>query len=154
MHPNDVDPLLETILALARTYGITATQETITAGLPIVDDRLTPSLFPRAAERANLTTRIVNKSLDEMTADHLLPVILLTQDDKALVLLGWSQDKGVADVILPELSHAKSTISRYELNSLYTGHAILARPVFQMDSNLKSNRLKHQKGHWFWSAIR
>lgn len=154
MHPNDVDPLLESLLALARTYGITATEETLTAGLPLVDHRLTPSLLPRAAERANLTTRIVNKSLDEMTNDHLLPAILLTEGNEALVLLDWSHDKGVAEVILPELGHAKSTISRYELKKIYSGHAIMARPIFQMDSNLKSSRVRNQKGHWFWSVIR
>ncbi|MES9967850.1 MAG: hypothetical protein ABW074_11350, partial [Sedimenticola sp.] len=66
-HPRDGstfdDPLLECLVMLSRIEGRPMSADALKAGLPLVDYRLTPELFPRAAERAGLTSRLVRRPL-------------------------------------------------------------------------------------------
>ena len=43
-----VDPLLDCLFSLARAYGIATTREALVAGIPLVEHRLTPSMFARS----------------------------------------------------------------------------------------------------------
>ena len=49
------DPLLDSVIAIAKIFGITTTLEALSAGLPLEGNRITPDLLPRAAGRAGLT---------------------------------------------------------------------------------------------------
>ncbi len=51
------DPLLECLVEITRVHGVPATAQALSAGLPLVDHRLTPALLPRAAARARLSAR-------------------------------------------------------------------------------------------------
>ena len=46
------DPLAECLVHLGKMYHIQVSRTALKAGLPIVADRLTVELFPRAADRA------------------------------------------------------------------------------------------------------
>ena len=94
------DPLLDALVVMTRLHGKPFTPEALAAGLPLVDNRLTPSLLPRAAARAGLTARIVRKPLADI-GPALLPAILLLHDRKACVLLERLPDGG-ARVRFPE----------------------------------------------------
>jgi len=54
MSRESVDPLLGCLMALVRFYGRSLSPSVLIAGLPLVDNRLTPQLFLRAADRAGL----------------------------------------------------------------------------------------------------
>ncbi|HQL02470.1 MAG TPA: hypothetical protein PKY02_03775, partial [Synergistales bacterium] len=52
-------PLAASLSVLSSFHGVHASVDTLLAGLPLENGRLTPSLFSRAAERAGLLTRVV-----------------------------------------------------------------------------------------------
>jgi ATP-binding cassette subfamily C protein LapB len=79
------DPLTDCLIQLCRLYNLPATRTALRAGLPLVDNRLTVELFPRAAERAGLAARLVKRPLGRMTGLEL-PAVLLLVDGRACVL--------------------------------------------------------------------
>jgi len=152
MNAVDIDPLVQCLLAIARYNDTASSAESITAGLPLVDGRLTPSLFARAATRVGMNSQLVVKPLSALHDKHALPVILLLDGESACVLAGWNDDHSIAEVIFPELNTSVVKVETAELEARYMGNAIFARPVFQFDQD--SSKRKHEAaGHWFWQAI-
>jgi ATP-binding cassette subfamily C protein LapB len=145
-----LDPLLECLMALARMHGAPRTRDALIAGLPLVDHRLTPSIFERAARRAGLASKIVQRGLDGLN-QALLPVVLLLHDREACLLVGWEAD-GSARVVFPELGEAVTTMSRDDLAARYAGMAIFCRPRFRFDSRAPVVRQTRRR-HWFWGSI-
>jgi len=149
--PHRPDALLECLLVVARAYGATLTRDAATAGLPLKDHRLTPSLFERAARRASLASRLARRSLDKLNED-LFPVVLLLEEEQACVLLGWGDD-GQARVIYPELNDAEVLVPVESLRASYMGTAIFVRPRFRFDARAPSVG-NVQRRHWFWGTVR
>ena len=148
--PHRPDALLECLLVVARAHGCVLTRDAATAGLPLNDHRLTPSLFERAAQRAGLASRIARRPLARLNPD-LFPVVLVLEEEQACVLLGWD-DNGDARVITPDLGDAEVCIARAELEARYAGFALLARPKFRFDARTPEvGDVAHR--HWFWGAI-
>jgi ATP-binding cassette subfamily C protein LapB len=148
--PHRPDALLECLLVVARAHGRPVTRDAATAGLPLVDHRLTPALFERAARRAGLASRLARRPLERLNAD-LFPVVLLLADEQACVLLGWT-DAGRARVVYPDLGEAEVVVPADELATRYTGHALFVRPRFRFDARAPEvGKVRHR--HWFWGAI-
>ncbi|WP_018649479.1 MULTISPECIES: type I secretion system permease/ATPase [unclassified Thioalkalivibrio] len=146
------DSLLGGLILIARMHGLRLTPDSALAGLPLDDGRLCPSLVPRAAQRAGLTTRTVTRDARGLK-DDLLPALLLLDQNEAWVLVGWNEDKSVARVIDPELGDAVIDVPLKRLKERYVGRAIYVRPEFRMDA--RAPRVsKESKGHWFWRVIR
>ncbi|MDR3394552.1 MAG: type I secretion system permease/ATPase [Parasulfuritortus sp.] len=144
------DPLLECLVVLSRIHGAPRTRDALTAGLPLVNHVLTPSIFERAARRAGMASKVMRRGLDALSGP-LLPVVLLLHDSNACLLVGWDAD-GSARVVFPELGEASTTLSREELDRRYTGVSIFCRPQFRFDKRtpeVKDMRVRH----WFWGAI-
>lgn len=144
------DPLLAGLLYLCRHHGRARSALTLTAGLPLQQGRLMPSLLPRAARRAGLYARLARRPFAHIPS-ALLPCLLLLKDDQACVLLGWDRD-GRAEVVLPESGSEVIKLSDQELAERYAGVAIYVRPKFLFDIRTPE-RLKQKSEHWFWSAI-
>lgn len=145
------DPLLECLLVLARQHERPCTPDALVAGLPLEDHRLTPSLFARAASRAGLSSKIVQRPLEQLD-DAFLPVVLLLNERQACLLLSWNAARDKAMVILPELGEAALELSRADLMTRYSGMAILARPRFRFDRRAPEvGDVKNR--HWFWGAM-
>ncbi len=89
------DTLLQCLLALCRYHGNATTAEAIRGGLPLVNGRLTPALFERAASRVGLTSRVVYRDLGEIES-ALLPAVVLLKGERACLLLGW--ERGCSDL--------------------------------------------------------
>jgi ATP-binding cassette subfamily C protein LapB len=143
------DPLLECLIELTRVHGVPATGQALAAGLPLVDQRLTPALLPRAAARARLSARLVKRSIDEIPAD-ILPAILLLHGERACLLLEVRDGKYL--ISHPELGAGAVEIEAEELARDYTGMACYVRPQFRFDA--RSPEVGKVRGrHWFWSAI-
>ena len=136
---------------VVHAHGGTLSRQAAIDGLPLVNNRLTPSLFKRAAKRAGLTSNVVRKPLDKLNP-ALFPAVLLLEGEEACVLLGWQDDGQTARVIFPELGKAEATLPRDELAARYAGHTILARPEFRFDARTPEvGRVKHR--HWFWGTL-
>ncbi|MFP5410417.1 MAG: type I secretion system permease/ATPase, partial [Gammaproteobacteria bacterium] len=145
------DTLLECLLVVVRAHGGTLSRQAAVDGLPLVDNRLTPALFRRAAKRAGFASNVVKQPLDALNP-ALFPAILLLQDNAACVLIGWSDDGREARVIFPELGEAETRLPREALAARYAGHAIFARPEFRFDARTPEvGRVKHR--HWFWGTL-
>ena len=145
------DPLAECLVHLGKMYHIQVSRTALKAGLPIVADRLTVELFPRAADRAGFACRLLKRPLSKM-AGYELPAVLLLNNSRACILLNIDQDKQAARIILPESGFGESVISMQELETNYQGYAFFIRPKYREDKQL--DQLKPQSGkHWFWSPL-
>ena len=69
------DPLLACLVELTRLHGRPSTRAALTAGLPLENGSLTPSLFARAAARSGLSSRILRRGLAD-SDDIVLPAVL------------------------------------------------------------------------------
>ena len=145
------DSLLECLILVARAHGASLTRDAALAGLPLVGGGLTPALLGRAARRAGLSSRIVQRPLARLN-DALLPAILLLDGNEACILVGWEEGRSVARVVFPELGEAAVDMPAAELARRYLGRAIYLRPRFRFDARTPQVRASRH-GHWFWSVI-
>lgn len=149
-HSLRFDPLLDSVIAIAKIYGVTTTPEALSAGLPLEGNRITPELLPRAAGRAGLTAKLARRALEALRPG-LLPVVLLLKEDQACLLLEWLPD-GNARVRFPENGESSDILTREELDNLYAGIVCFLRPIYKFDPRTPgSGELKSQ--HWFWSVV-
>ncbi|MDR5866007.1 type I secretion system permease/ATPase [Halomonas koreensis] len=146
------DELLECLVTIARSHEHEVNRESLTAGLPLEEGRLTPGVFPRAADRAGLSARLVRSRLVQLNPE-LFPVVLLLEPGRACVLLGLDLASRRARVIFPELGEAATEVELDGLQASYSGRAIYVRPRFRFDA--RGPEVKETAGrHWFWGVIR
>ncbi|MBK6295993.1 MAG: type I secretion system permease/ATPase [Rhodoferax sp.] len=145
-----VDPLLDSVVAIARIFGIATTRESLSAGLPLEENCATPALVPRAAARAGLTARLARRSLNDLRPG-LLPAILLLKDKQACLLLEWLPS-GDARVRYPETGESSDLIDREVLTAMYAGLVFFVRPVFNFDQRTPETGQVRTR-HWFWGVV-
>ncbi len=146
------DELLEALLTIAHVHDHDVSADSLTAGLPLEEGALTPGVFPRAAERAGLTARLVKSSVVRLNP-ALFPTVLLLEPGRGCVLLDLDVHQRIARVVFPDLGHADTEISLDELQERYSGNAIYVRPRFRFDA--RSDDVKRDNSrHWFWGVIR
>ncbi len=146
------DPLLQCLLALCRFHGNASTAEAVMGGLPVEQGRLTPALFERAASRVGLTSRVVYRAPQEIEP-ALLPAVLMLQDERACLLMGWDESGQTAQVVYPELNEAVVDVPREQLLEQAGDAAIVCRPRFRFDQRAPRTGTS-ERGHWFWDAMR
>ncbi len=151
LHSTHLDPLLDCLFALARQYGINATRESLVAGIPLTNGRLTPSMFSRSARRIGLTSRVVRSPLDKLR-DALLPAVILLKNDEACILRGIDHKTGTARFSFSELPESVETIPLEQLGENYAGIAIFVRPRFNYDRRAPEMGDIRSR-HWFWHAV-
>lgn len=144
------DPLLECLVLLTKHFDNPYSQQALIAGLPLVNQKLTPELFIRAAERGKLSAKIVKLPIKNMDKP-LLPTVLLLKEHQACVLL--STDGVMAQIIQPESGLGVLSLPISELEQKYSGYAIFTKPAYQFDSRAQGERLASTK-HWFWHVVR
>jgi len=125
------DPLLDSLIAICTLHGRAASRVSLTAGLPLVKNRLTVPVFSRAAARANLRVRMLKRDLKRITAVSL-PAILLLKGGRAAVLLGWN-DEGQARVLPSETISGEVLIDAKALDEEYTGVTLFIQPMHQRE---------------------
>jgi ATP-binding cassette subfamily C protein LapB len=99
------DPLLGCLLTLTKLEQRPHTADALTAGLPLVDNKLTPELFIRAARRADLSARVINRPLEKIS-NLVLPAVLLLNGGRACILEHVNTD-GTVSIIVPESGDGK-----------------------------------------------
>ena len=145
------DPLLESLVFLARLEGRPVTADALVAGLPLVDGFLTPELFPRAAGRAGLSARLMKRGLADIST-LVLPAVLLCHGRQACVLLSLDTAAGVARVALPEAGAGEQEFSLDALESRYSGYVFYIKPEHRFDERAPDAG-GQSPGHWFWSTL-
>ncbi|WP_394126427.1 type I secretion system permease/ATPase [Vibrio hepatarius] len=145
------DPLLNSLIYVSRYYGLANSPEALINGLPLSDGKLTPFLFPRAAERAGLVAKENRSSLLEIS-QLVLPVVLILKNGEACVLNSFNEEKTEAEIVTGESGLVPISISIEELNQLYIGRYFLVKKQFRYDER-SPEVLKTREGHWFWGTI-
>jgi len=145
------DPLLDCLVIMTAIFERPHSPDALSAGLPLVDDRLTPELFVRAAGRAGLSARIVRRGLTDIT-NLSLPAVLLLKGGKACVLIKQDSN-GKASVVLPETGQGVTQISTEKLVSMFAGYVIFAKPEFQFDKRSEATEMRPTKD-WFWGTLK
>lgn len=145
------DPLTDCLVILAKLHGRSISRTSLRAGLPLVNNRLTVKLSARAAQRAGLSSRVLERPLAKLT-NLELPAILLLKDSRAVVLVHINTRTGIATILLPESGTGRETISLVELTELYIGYVIFAHPEFHAEKQTDS-AVAGKRKHWFWGTL-
>lgn len=147
-HLTHDDPLLGCLVELTRLHGNPCTAESLSAGLPLVNHKLTPALLSRAAVRAHCSARLVRRKLTGLQSE-LLPAILILHGGRACLLL-----EARADGFLVQYPEAGGPveISPESMADQYSGLACFVRPLFRFEARVREAG-KARSSHWFWAAI-
>lgn len=146
------DPLLESLVFMTKYYGEPHSADVLTAGLPLLEGRLSLRLFERAATKGGLSARTVTTSLKNISP-LLLPCILILDDNSACVLLEIDKEQETAKVMFPATGEGETQLPLAELKALYRGKALYLKPLYRFDKRTPP-LIENQSGHWFWSTIR
>lgn len=145
------DPLLGCLVILTRLEHNPFSPETLIAGLPLLNNRLTPQLFIRAAARAGLSAQIIARPIEEIDP-LVLPAVLLLKDRQACILVSKDLDNGTVTVIQPEAGDGVCTLSLQQINEKYSGYVIFTRPSYHFDARTDEG-YKEPPRSWFWGVI-
>lgn len=146
------DALSGCLVYLTKHYGRPMSEKVLKAGLPLRDGHLTPRLFLRAAERGGLSAKLVHQKLNA-TSQQLFPVVVILQNQRAIVVLNVDEEKQTATVVLPELPNGQDDIALSEIAEQETGWLYFVRRTHRFDDRAKDSYLD-SPGHWFWKTIR
>lgn len=161
------DPLINCLQLLAGHYGRRASVASLSSGLPISKHGITPVLFMRAAERADLNAVMVERTLDGLAIAPNLPCIMVLEGNQSCIL--WevrqpeqSEQTGKKQrtihpethfvVQFPETEDERQEISLHELNKIYTGYVFYIRPIARIDDRAGPAEIDNARS-WFWSAL-
>lgn len=164
-------PLVECLRVLAGHYGRRTSTAALTAGLPIAKSGITPLLFMRAAERADMNAVLAERPLESLAIAPNLPCIITLEHGQACVV--WSidypagkapkkTDKNKNIVIdpgtrftiqFPETKGEKQVLTLEALKKLYTGYSFFIRPIARSDDRAGPAVIDTARD-WFWSAIK
>jgi ATP-binding cassette, subfamily C, bacterial LapB len=136
------DPLLEALVAMTRLHHRPHSAESLTAGLPLEDGRLTPALFIRAAASAGFNASYIQRPLNDITP-LVLPVVLEMNEDRTCILVERNGD--VATVLFFDEQEQPHEVEMTALNERYDGNCYLVKPGV-VEKGISKD--------WFWSTIR
>ena len=156
--------LIECLRLMAGHYGRRSSIDSLTAGLPIPPQGITPALFIRAAGRVDLQANLVERSLAAIAIAPNLPCVLALEHNQACIVWDVKHPKGHSPkeqnarnkrrkgepqdievhpetrflVQLPETSEEKQVMTMKELDALYTGYAFFIRPKARHDGRRRT----------------
>lgn len=144
------DPLLDGLMMLCRLHGRTHSRTSLSTGLPMSNQRLEPSLMPRAAARAGLQARWLRRDLEHIDALNL-PVLLLLKGQCCAVLVR-RDDSGRLLILPSENQGGEQWVAPEQLAQRYTGQALFASPRHELEQ-LRSPLLPRVTS-WFRDTVR
>ena len=145
-----IDDLLGCLILLTEIEHKPLSADALCAGLPLIDNRLTPELFIRAAKRADLNSRIVQRGIADIPV-QVLPSVLLLKNNSACVLTAINKESSTVEIHIPG-EKAKKSIALSDLEALYTGYAIFAQHEHKFDERTPEV-VNVRSRHWFWGAM-
>lgn len=167
-------PLIDCLRLLAGRYGRRTSNTALVAGLPIPPKGLTPGLFIRAAERADMTATLADRSLESLAIAPNLPCIMALERGQACILLevrhpqkhppkkieGRDGRRGDIEihpetlfiVQFPEAPDEKKSLTLEQLKALYIGYSFFVRPVARADDRAGPAEIDTGR-NWFWATF-
>ncbi|MGE5769407.1 MAG: ABC transporter transmembrane domain-containing protein, partial [Betaproteobacteria bacterium] len=145
------DPLTDCLVILTRFFRKPFSAQTLTAGLPLENGRLTPQLFVRAAERGGISARTMARPLAEISAGTF-PVILLLKEGGATVAVGRDDEAGTWRLIDPASGGGEASMPTADLEARYAGYVIYVKPEFKYDERVGAHEVPRPE-HWFWGVL-
>ncbi|MFA7276829.1 MAG: type I secretion system permease/ATPase [Pseudobdellovibrionaceae bacterium] len=163
-------PLVECLRLLAGHYGRRTSSNALTAGLPIPPSGITPTLFERAAVRADMTARLVERSIEAVAIAPTLPCILVLDHNQACIVWGVKFPKNnlprksegqdvtihpdtLFQVQFPENPDEKRHMKLSDLARIYSGYSYFVRPVARHDDRAGPAVIDTAQD-WFWGALK
>lgn len=146
------DPFTDALIFLSAYHGRAISREAVLANLPILDGRLSPTLFGRAARKAGLEADAVKRKLSDIPA-LVLPAVLTMRDGSTRILLAIDSRAKTASVINPSTEKVAQPVPFKALAKEYLGYAFFVRPAPEADARAVAAG-GYVKRHWFWSIAR
>lgn len=149
-----IDPLLDCLVYLTRHFGRARSAQGLLAGLPYDESNMGPTLFCEAAENIGLMTKTKKQGSIKSIKPALLPVTLVLNDQRAVILLDASDADAVK--IYDPHTQAETQVPLKDLQKDFAGYMILTRPgaAFINPESLTHNpKADGDKNHWFWSVV-
>ncbi|MBM7060391.1 type I secretion system permease/ATPase [Pseudomonas sp. UL073] len=144
------DPLLDSLLTLCVLHQKPASRAMLTSGLPLPEQRLSAELLPRAAARAGLQGRLLQRRLEQIP-NIALPALILLKEGRCAVLLGW-ETNGEARLLLSESDGGEVRVARELLAEDYAGQTFFAQPQHKFD--LQHGEMIPRARHWFRDTLK
>ncbi|MBI2235212.1 MAG: type I secretion system permease/ATPase, partial [Micavibrio aeruginosavorus] len=163
-------PLVDCLRILAGHYGRRTSAASLTAGLPVPATGITPALFVRAAERADLNARLIERAIEALAIAPILPCILVLEHGHACIL--WDikyppkhppKKEAGKDIEIhpetqfvvqfPETEDEKKIVPLDRMRGLYSGYAFYLRPVARVDERAGPATIDTARD-WFWAALK
>lgn len=163
-------PLIECLRILAGHYGRRTSPASLTAGLPIPPKGITPDLFMRAAERADMNAKLVERTIDALAIAPILPCLLVLDHAHAVIL--WDirfpkkhppkkepgqpveiHPETTFVVQFPEIEDERKIVSLNRLKAMYSGYAFYIRPVVRTDDRAGPAVIDTTRD-WFWGTLK
>ena len=150
------DELLTCLLQMTRLKDTPCSETTLVAGLPLIDQLLTPDLFVRAAARAGLVAKVIKRDLFKIPA-IVLPVVLILDNNKAVVLKAVDQAQSKAVIVKTAANNRNEDtevgISLSALSDRYSGYCIYVKAEIRFE-HVEELISKNKSDHWFWSVMK
>ncbi len=163
-------PLIECLRIVAGHYGRRTSENALTAGLPIPPTGITPSLFERAAQRADMSVRLTERSLEALAIAPNLPCILVLEHKQACILweVRYHKDHPPKKVDgknaeihpetrlvlqFPETPDERKIVKLSELAKIHTNYAFFVRPVARVDDRAGPAQIDTARD-WFWGTLK
>lgn len=121
----------------------------LTTGLPLPDQRLSPDLLPRAAARAGLQGRLLQRKLTQIP-EIALPALLLLKEGRSAVLLGCEGES--ARLLISESNGGEVLIETEALAQDYSGRVFFAQPQHKFD--VTQGSLIPRARSWFKDTLK
>ena len=142
------DPLLGCLVALTEIHGHPCSAQALSGGLPLVNERLTLALLPRAAARAHCSAKLVRRRFETIPA-VLLPAILILKGGRACLLLEVKGDTCL--VQYPEVG-TPVEVATHSLRDDHAGLVYFVKPLFRFEQRAREGKPARTR-HWFWAAV-
>lgn len=163
------NPLVDCLELIAGHFGRRTSTAALTAGLPLPKQGITPALFIRAAERADLQASLVERSLESLAIAPNLPCILVLEHGQACLLwevkfpMKHAPTKRVGEdaeihpetsflIQFPETKDEKQFMTLEQLRNLYIGYAFFIRPTARADERAGPAEIDTGRD-WFWATL-
>lgn len=143
------DPLLDCLEIVCKLQERHFSPTEATAGLPLEEGVLTPSLFVRAAEQLGFSAKISKKQMSQISAVGL-PAVLILNNNNACVL-SKKLKKNQYEILLSD-SGGANIVTEKELAEDYSGYVINLQPSFDYEHRADEYEPLDTKS-WFWDTF-
>lgn len=142
------DSLMASLMYMMRHYRKLHSAESLTAGLPLKDGKLSPFIFVRAARRGSLQAKVLDRKLNKISP-YVLPAVALTKEGEAVIITFMDEEQ--IHVYFPKEKKLREFSRHSDFEDIYSGSIILVRPATLFELTSESMAAGQT---WFWDTIK